>query len=358
MKLAVISFTGNGSLICGRLIKRMRELGWDCSGTVPKRYLLGMQEAAGIGPALEPVMEWTRARFDQVDGLIYIGAAGIAVRAIAPNLKDKLTDPAVLVIDEAGKHVISLLSGHVGGANELTETVAAILGAQPVITTASDVRQITAIDVWAKNRGLVIKDRTAARQVAACLLDGEPVGFYSDYLVEGGMPEGFVIGERCRIQVWVTARKKPPAEHMITLFLEGGDRILRLVPRTLVVGIGCRKGIRKETVMEALTQVFSEENLDMEAISAVTSIDIKREETGLCAAAETLQVPFYTYPAGELDAVQGSVTPSEFVKKVTGTDNVCERSALAGAGEGGRLLVKKRAMDGVTLAIAEIAAKI
>lgn len=354
MKLAVISFTGAGSRICGRLVKRMRELGWDCGGYVQERHWNTVQEVPGICPVREPVTEWTQARFDLVDGLVYIGAAGIAVRAIAPCLKDKMTDPAVIVIDEAGRYVISLLSGHVGGANELAQVLADILGAEPVVTTASDVRQMTAVDVWAKRRRLAIGDRLAATQVAACLLDGEPVGFYSDYPVEGGMPAEFVKGELCRTHVWVTARTMPPAGHMITMFMTEDAKILRLIPRSLIVGIGCRKGIREELITAALNRVFKEDGLDLRAIAAVASIDLKREEAGLIAVADRLKVPFYTYPAGELDQVEGIFTASEFVRKTTGTDNVCERSALMAAGPEGRLLVRKQALDGVTIAVAEL----
>lgn len=122
-----------------------------------------------------------RAQFAACDGLIFIGAAGIAVRLIAPYLKDKLTDPAVIVVDEAGQFAISLLSGHVGGANRLTEWIAEILDAVPVVTTASDVQGRTAIDVWAVDHGLVLTDRKLAKEIAAALLDGETVGYFSDY---------------------------------------------------------------------------------------------------------------------------------------------------------------------------------
>lgn len=353
MKLAIISFTGNGGRICEKLVKRMRELGWDCSGYVQERFLDTVQETPGICPARESVTEWTKARFNQTDALVYIGAAGIAVRAIAPCLRDKMTDPAVIVADEAGRYVISLLSGHVGGANELTQTIADILRAEPVITTASDVRQITAADVWAIKRGLVIGDRTAAKQVAACLLDGEPVGFYSDYPVEDGMPAGFVKGVLCRTHVWVTARTRPPAGHMINVFMTADARVLRLIPQSLVAGIGCRKGIGQAAVITALKRVFEAEQLDLRAIAAISSIDIKSGEEGLCIAAKELNVPFCTYMAEELDQVQGDFTASDFVRKITGTDNVCERSALLASGAGGRLLVRKQVMDGITIAVAE-----
>lgn len=354
MRLAVISFTGAGSLVCGSLVTRARELGWDCRGYVMDRFLDSLRDVPGICPVRESVAEWTKREFDMADGLVYIGAAGIAVRAIAPCLKDKMTDPAVVVADEKGRYVISLLSGHVGGANELALAIAGILGAEPVITTASDVRQRTAVDVWAKKRGLRLLDRTLAKQVAAALLDGEPVGFYSDYPLKEPVPEGFCKREPCRMNVWITSRRKPEAEDAIAMLLPEGAQILRLIPQTLFAGVGCRKGTEKSRIMLMIADVLERENLEPWAVAGITSIDIKKEEAGILAAAEELGVPFYTYPAAVLDAVAGAFTSSAFVKGVTGTDNVCERAALAAAGKGGRLLVKKQAANGVTVAVAGI----
>ena len=156
MKLAVISFTRRGEDVCEKLTNAMKAAGAECCGYTGRK-------TGNAGLALqtisETLAEWTGQQFAACDGLIFIGAAGIAVRLIAPYLKDKLTDPAVVVVDEAGKFAISLLSGHVGGANRLAEQTAALLNAVPVVTTASDVRGRTAIDVWAADHGLVITDR-------------------------------------------------------------------------------------------------------------------------------------------------------------------------------------------------------
>lgn len=352
MKLAIISFTKPGADLCGRLVKRMRELGLEADGYVQSRFLNALQETPGICPVKEPIARWTRQRFDHVDGLIYIGASGIAVRAIAPCLKDKMTDPAVLVIDESGKYVISLLSGHIGGANELTLMAAEILEAEPVITTATDVRKKTAIDVWAKKRNLRLSDRILAKQAAASLLEGDPVGFYSDFPLKEDMPEGFVKGEMCPLSLWITARKRPEPDHMISMFLGENARILRLIPNVLSVGIGCRKGIGAEVILEKLEQVLEQENWEKMSIRQIVSIDLKAEEEGLIETASCLQVPFRTCSARELEAVTGNVSSSAFVKRVTGTDNVCERAALCGAGADGLLVVSKQAGNGVTIAIA------
>lgn len=358
MNIAVISFTKAGASLCGRLVRKLRRQGEVCDGYVRLRFL--DQEETGnvagescIYAAAESVGDWTSRMFGQADALIYIGAAGIAVRAIAPCLRDKMTDPAVLVCDEQGNFVISLLSGHVGGANALTVRIAEILGAVPVITTSSDVQGLTAVDVWAKERGLVLSDRERAKRVAAALADGEPVGFHSDVPLGEPVPTGYRCGEVCRENVWVTFRKNAGDTELLA-----DAKVLRLIPRILTVGIGCRKQIDVQNVEAAVRQAFDRHNLDLRAVKQIASIDIKQEEAGICRMAQALGVPFRTFPADQLELVNGELSESSFVRSVTGTGNVCERAALAAAGDGAKLLIKKEIYDGVTIAVARELAEI
>lgn len=355
MRLAVISFTRNGSRLCGRLVRRFRELGEVCDGYVQSRFLNEVQEVPGICEIKESVAEWTGRRFGQADGLIYIGSAGIAVRAIAPWLKDKMTDPAVVVVDEGGNYAVSLLSGHVGGANQLARQAAVILGAEAVITTASDVQGKTAVDVWAVSHGLKISDRSLAKKAAAAVVEGEPVGFYSDYPLEVPVPEGYTRGEFCRMNIWITSKKRPDENSMVAWFqdeAEGNGGILRLIPKAMTVGIGCRKGVPKEQLEKALINVLEQHNLDPLSVMKFASIDRKKEEAGICLLAEQWEVPFVTFSAEELEQAEGIFSESEFVRQTVGIGNVCERAALLGAGAGSRLIVWKQAGDGVTIAVA------
>lgn len=345
MKLAVISFTKAGENICRNLVNAFSDAGESCTGYTGKR----MPEAqdSGLKQVRGSLSEWTGQQFSQADGLIFIGAAGIAVRLIAPHLKDKLTDPAVVVVDEAGQFSISLLSGHVGGANRLAEHVAEILGATAVVTTASDVRGRTAIDVWAKDHGLSITDRRLAKEVAAALLDGETIGFFSDIPMAAPEDPGYEKDRAHRRNVWVTCRLHPDSEKVPC------GEILRLVPKTLVLGVGCRKGTPAANVETAVRETLKAENLDIRAVAALASIDLKKEEAGLLELSRTIKIPFVTYSSEALAAVQGEFTESGFVRQVTGVGNVCERSALLGAGPGGQLVVKKQVHPGVTVAVAE-----
>lgn len=352
MKIAVISFTKAGSDVCRRLTGEFLRRGEECRGYVPEKYREEGENLNFIFPVTDSVGRWTQKQFGQADGLIYIGAAGIAVRAIAPYLKDKMTDPAVVVIDDQSRYAVSLLSGHVGGANALAEEAAQILGAVPVITTASDVRGLTAVDVWARRRGLLISDRILAKETAAALVNGEEVGFFSDYPLEDGVPEGYVSGKICRRNVWVTCRSAeniPDQEGA----LPEDCRFLRLIPPFLSVGIGCRKYISEENVEAAVFQAFERARLDIRAAGVLTSIDLKKQEEGILKFAEKLSLPFVTFSAEELEAVGGTFTESEFVRKTAGTGNVCERAAVLAAGGRGRLWMRKQCQDGVTVAIAE-----
>ena len=169
MKLAVISFTRAGEGVCEKLTNAMTAAGVECCGYTGRKTGTAALTLQAVSGSLS---EWTGQQFACCDGLIFIGAAGIAVRLIAPYLKDKLTDPAVVVVDEAGQFSISLLSGHVGGANRWQNGPRKFLKAVPVVTTASDVRGRTGIDVWAADHGFAITDRTLAKEIAAALLEG------------------------------------------------------------------------------------------------------------------------------------------------------------------------------------------
>ena len=180
MKIGMICFTARGTAICRLLCRRFRDTGTESTGYVPRRFWKPEWEAEGIRPQDKSLSEWTGSMFGQKRALVFIGAAGIAVRAIAPFVRDKMTDPPVVAVDEAGHFCIPLLSGHVGGANELAERMACWLQGIPVITTATDINGIFAVDVFAARRGLCITDRKKAKEISAWLLDGGKVGFFCD----------------------------------------------------------------------------------------------------------------------------------------------------------------------------------
>lgn len=302
--------------------------------------------------------EWTGERFKSSDVIVFIGACGIAVRSIAPFVKSKKTDPAVLVIDECGKYVISLLSGHIGRANEFTLKLADLLGAEPVITTATDLHNTFAVDVFAAKNDCAIFPLVNAKLFSAALLAGEPVGFYTDFNINVNgkagntvdLPKGLILcdingvsqtGELPAIGVAVTVKKdcKP------------FDKTVYVVPKAVVLGIGCRKNKEVEAVFDTAMTTLENSAVFKEALSCIASIDLKKDEVGLITLSEKWDLPFITYTDAELRNAQGKFTSSDFVKKTTGVDNVCERSAVLAA-ENGTLIQRKYKGDGVTTALA------
>lgn len=350
MKIAVISFTKAGTALCRRLTEQWNSRGHLCTGYIPEKYVRPDQDGiGGLVVRRESLDTWACRNFSEVDGLVFVSAAGIAVRAVAPYVRDKMADPAVVVLDEGGHYAISLLSGHVGGANALAREAAALVGAQPVITTASDVQRKTAVDLWAKEHGLVLGSRELAKQAEAAILDGGRVGFFCDEelrpmlpgLEESSLPEEFVWESRQEYNLRLTIRGEKEL-----------GRELRLIPRILTLGIGCRKGVPCEAVRFQVERAFGEAGLDLRAVRRIASIDLKKEEPGICGLSRELGVPFVTFSARELEQVETPVEESSFVRAVTGTGNVCERAALLAAGADSQLIIKKQAADGVTVAAA------
>ena len=289
-------------------------------------------EEAGFLPLFR---EAYRESFSSADALIFIGACGIAVREIAPYLASKKTDPAVLCIDEKMQFVIPLLSGHIGGANDLARRLAAALGASAVITTATDVNGKFAADAWAAKNECAISSMLLVKKVAAEILERD-VPLVSDFPIKGVLPGGIVEKTHGALGIVIGYRTKEP-------FAES----LRLTPKVLHVGIGCRRGTAQETIEAAVAAVLSAHQLDPSAVKGVYSIDLKQQEAGLLAACAKHNWPTVFYTAEELRSIPGEFTDSPFVQEMTGVGNVCERAAMRGAE---KLLVKKTAVDGVTVA--------
>lgn len=304
--------------------------------------------------------------FEQVDAIVFVTASGIAVRSVAEHLTHKSKDPAIVCMDECSKHVISLVSGHAGGANALTQMLADVMWATPVITTATDVEGQFSIDDYAREHNLVVTDWAKAKAISAEVLATGAKPVWVDEAEVSQEEEKNACGNRIDVrrlkigsyQVIVTPRDILPDEKM-----------LQLVPLCIVAGIGCKKGTSSDKIEHAVQDAFAKAGLRMEALCAVASIDLKKEEAGLLEFCETRKVPFEAYTAEELQAVSGTFSASEFVTGVTGVDNVCERSAVKYASEHGmnqgerllgrqakhgELLLRKQAYGGVTVALAYV----
>ena len=319
MRCAYAAFTAKGQALAERLAVA-------CPGSVTRCGRGGMSLA-----------DWTSAQFAQNDALIFVGAVGIAVRAIAPHCRSKAADPAVVVLDECGRFAIPLLSGHLGGANDLARRLAGICGAVPVITTATDANDVFAVDEWAKRQHCAVLEPERIKRVSGALLAGETVRFVSDWPITGTPPQGVA-----------PAADAAQADFALTLNPQG--EALHIVPRIAVLGVGCKRGTAQDALEAAFAAFCAERGLAPQAVAAAASVDLKQDEAGLAAfcAAHGWQMDFYT--ADALRSVPGSFTASRFVQGVTGVDNVCERAAVLASG--GALYTPKWARGGVTFAAA------
>lgn len=332
--------------------------------------------------------------FEQVDAIVFVTASGIAVRSVAEHLTHKSQDPAIVCMDECGKHVISLVSGHAGGANALTQMLADVMWATPVITTATDVEGQFSIDDYAREHNFVVTDWAKAKTISAEVLATGAKPVWVDEAeknaceickeqkstgidvgeIENDVCENEVDGCENRVDVCGNrndVQRLKIGSYQVTVTprdILTDAKTLQLVPHCIVAGIGCKKGTSADKINRAVQDAFAKAGLRMEALCAVASIDLKKEEAGLQEFCAARKVPFETYTAEELRAVPGTFSASEFVTGVTGVDNVCERSAVKFASEhgvssgellrkqvnDGELLLRKQAHEGVTVALAYV----
>ncbi len=325
MSIAIVAFTKKGALVAQQIA---RELDADVTVAPPltKECCL---------PAYETLATWTKYAWDHYKHLVFVGACGIAVRAIAPHVTDKFSDPSVVVLDEKATFVVPLLSGHVGGANELAIQIASLVAAQPVISTATDLNGLFAVDVWAQKQKLHLSDRDLARYVSASILSGKKIHIESDFDITGDIPLELSGDKDSSVCIYITCHAEPTDS-------------LRLIPQVLHVGIGCRRGKEVDDIESFVREVLNEYKLDMRAVASVRSIDIKKDEQGIVEFCEKHELPFVTHASEELASVEGDFAESIFVKNTVGVGNVCERAAAMAAP---RILVKKRTGDGIALAI-------
>lgn len=412
MKVSIISFTLKGIELSLKIKKAFSGeteedlcLYTKCSHaekSLTERKLTEKNLAeSGLSYVEQPLTEWTGEQMKKRRSLLFIGACGIAVRAIAPFLTDKLNDVPVLVMDEQGRFVIPVLAGHVGGANELAVSLAERMGSTPVITTATDLNHCFAVDLFARRNALHIVNKDGIAKVSSRILAGEEVtmaveeghlqegeaGSTGGRKVprEGNVPEGIRIVP-CSAELHTDVPVMPtevsedvlavsaestedapvaftessaeipditeaPVDVLVAPASYGKGRLLTLRPKEYVIGIGCKRGKAAEQIDHFVNRALKESGISMEQVAAFASIDRKKDEEGILWMSSHYGIPFVTYSAEELQQVEGTFHASEFVKSQVGVDNVCERAALRFSGPDGILITGKQAEDGITAAI-------
>lgn len=333
MRIDAIAFSTNGCATAKRLRDALPE-------DDVRLYCKTSSDRLGIEQVGGSLKSWTERAFAECDAVVFIGAVGIAVRHIAPFVRSKDTDPAVVCMDEHAVWTIALLSGHIGGCNELTARIARRLGSEAVITTATDLNGKFSVDTFATRNWLRISSLKVAKDVSARVLDGRFVGFHSDRPVDGDLPEGLTLADSGEFGVCISS---DPKERPF-------DVTLNLTPMDVHLGVGCRRDMDPKAMRSFVTWMLDGLGIAPERVASVSSIDIKKDEAAILELAESLGCPARFYSAEELNSLEGEFTSSDFVRSVTDVDCVCERAAAASSG-GGDFIVRKTAGEGMTLAV-------
>ncbi|OGU06764.1 MAG: cobalt-precorrin 5A hydrolase [Geobacteraceae bacterium GWC2_55_20] len=351
MRVAVFAITRNGA----RLGQKLRESMTGTELFVSRRYA---GQAGNEKVCFEPedLKNLIAENWKAYDGLVLIMAAGIVVRLIAPLLESKESDPAVVVIDDCGTFAISLLSGHLGGANQLAERCAFVCGARPVITTATDVNELPSFDMLAKEQGWLIDDITKVKQLNTLLLDQQEIAVVDP----SGVTRNWLHG-RCKVTFFDTFAEAVRSQARGFLFVTNRHlppqtlpkNLLILRPRNLVLGIGCNRGTPMAEIEEFVTTQLKRIFLSTKSVFCIASADAKSDEPGLLEYAARLEVPLRCYSGDELNRVPFPSPPSAHVLAAVGSGGVAEPAAILASG-GNRLLLKKVKSENVTLAVAEL----
>jgi len=318
MKIGILAITDGGKILAADLATKM-----------PDALLLAQE--GGVAQILAE--HWR-----ELDGFVCIMATGIAVRAIAPLLKGKTSDPCMVVVDEKGRHAVSLLSGHLGGGNDLARRVAAMLGGEAVITTASDTLGLVALDLWARVQNLVCESKEGLTQASAKLVNIGNLTMYSEVAV-ASLPQGLVAVAGPEL-----------ADIIVSSRLGDYGPAVVFRPKNLVVGVGCNRGVPAAEIRQACDELFAEQGLSQLSVRNLASIDVKQDEVGLLAFAEEQGWRLDFFSKDELNRVE-NVTVSEAALRNVGAIGVAEPAALLSA-QSNDLLVGKKKWRNVTMAVA------
>lgn len=295
------------------------------------------------------IRQLTKTIFQRYNCLIFIMATGIVVRSIAPLLQNKAQDPAVIVMDEKGRNVISLLSGHLGGANEITLDIAERLKSNPVITTASDINDSLAVDTLAMKLGLTIENLKSATKITSHIVNGERVGILSKKDLSIKLPSNIIMLkaeaklEGLKGLIQITNEKEIVMNELETVVLR---------PRNLIIGVGCRRGKTKEEILRAIKAALIKVNKSELSIKLIATVDVKKDEKGILDAADYYGIPLIIVERQEIKRIENNFKTSDFVRKSIGVGAVAEPTAII-ASNNGCLILEKTRHDGITIAIVE-----
>lgn len=373
-KIAILCITSNGrSLACK--IKRFLNDG-DIYFINNKRDENSLDDNEVISKSLEEDVEIYTVKkrlkffvediFDKYEYILFIMATGIVVRTIAPLVTSKFSDPAILVTDEKGSNIISLLSGHMGGANEMTLHISDLINSNPVITTATDINKKSSLDMISKKlNGHIVNFRDNVLDVNAMLVNGDAVGLYIDgeYNID---TRGFTVLDNSKslessissdeglrkinLNTIVVISNKENLQ--IDKYYKDKYRIIKVTPRDIVIGIGCRRDTESHLLQDSLEDFLIKNNIDINSIKEIGSIEVKKDEKAIIDLSENLNVPFKVLSVEEISQVDYLFEKSEWVKKSVGVYSVAE--PVAHLLSDGNVIIEKNKYKGITFSVGRL----
>ncbi|HVR86257.1 MAG TPA: cobalamin biosynthesis protein [Planctomycetota bacterium] len=340
MKTAVIAITKHGQAIA-RKLEGDRYISAKFRTEEPARYFD------------KPIKELTAEIWPHYEALVYVVSLGAVVRTIAPYLKDKHVDPAVIVVDDKAQYAISVLSGHVGGANELTEKIAGVLGAQALITTASDVGKTIPVDILGRELGWTTEQNENITKVSAAVVNEEPIAFVQETGEKTWWKRETPLPKNIRITTLADAKDSKAVLLVTDRLMEDPilERAVVYRPKSLVLGIGCDRGITCAQLDEFVQGTLREHRLSFKSVRNVATVDVKEDEVGLQEFCRKHQLGLVCYTSDQLREINAP-NPSATVEKYVGTPGVSEPAAMLSSG--GDLIVPKQKTPMMTLAVARV----
>lgn len=346
-KIALWAITPQGAELAGRLAGHLPGAALFLSAKLKSAQVsaTGFTNLAGT----------VRQMFAAYDGHIFIMSTGIVVRLIAEHIRHKTVDPAVVVMDERGRHAISLLAGHIGGGNRLAQQAARISGAEAVITTATDVNRLPAVDVLALEHDLQIENPDALKGLNMAIVSRREILLHDPFEILTPHLTGV------NLVHWkpsAQSRSSPATQPATAVFIDDVSidlcpQVLILRPKSLAVGVGCNRGTSFAEIAALLEKVIQTNNLSAKSVRCLATIDLKQDETGLRKVSEALKLPLLFFSRSELNQVKTIQTPSAVVEKHIGVKSVCEAAAILAA-RMGPLVIPKQSTPNATLAVARI----
>ena len=350
-KIAILSITNNGRELALRIKEIMKNVD---VFFIKKDTDYKSDEVTVVNKGLK---EFIPQIFDKYEYLVFIMATGIVVRTIAPLVMSKFSDPAILVMDEKGNNIISLLSGHMGGANEMTLYMSDLLNSHPVITTATDVNKKSSLDMIAKKLNGHIDDfRDNVLKINSMLVNNEEVHLYIDgnYKINH---QGFTLYDEKtdldKVRNLVIVTNKKDINKILNKNIENlNEKIIKVTPKDIVIGVGCKKNTNSDHMKNSLIKFLAEYNIDINAVKEIGSIEIKKDEKAIIDLAKFLDVKFKTFSVEEISKVDYLYEKSDWVKKNVGVYSVSD--PVAHLLSEGRVIINKQKYDGITFSIGRI----